>query len=304
MNTLAVVLEEPERLVLRRLDLSPPGDEDVVVDIEWSGISTGTERLLWSGRMPPFPGMGYPLVPGYESVGRVSAVGAVESGARWRARVRAGRALLRRRARTVRRRRRRRRRPRRARRAHRRATGRAGRAARAGGDRVSCARRGRRHQPDLIVGHGVLGRLLARLAVLAGGAPPVVWERNPRARGRRRRLRGRRPGRRHAPRLPRDLRRQRRRLPARHADRAPGARRRDRARRFLQRCRCRSRFRRRSCARRASASPRSGSRADLVAVRDLAESGRLSLDGLITHRSEARRCAPRRIARRSAIPPV
>ena len=33
-------------------------------------------------------------------------------------------------------------------------------------------------QPDLIVGHGVLGRLLARLAVVAGGEP-TVWERNP-----------------------------------------------------------------------------------------------------------------------------
>ena len=43
------------------------------MDIEWSGISTGTEKLLWSGRMPPFPGMGYPLVPGYESVGRIVA---------------------------------------------------------------------------------------------------------------------------------------------------------------------------------------------------------------------------------------
>lgn len=32
---------------------------------------------------------------------------------------------------------------------------------------------------DLIVGHGVLGRLLARLAVAAGGPPPVVWEKNP-----------------------------------------------------------------------------------------------------------------------------
>src|SRR5499427_1922950 len=76
MNTVAVVLEKPEQLVLSTLPLSPPGDEDVVVDIEWSGISTGTERLLWSGRMPPFPGMGYPLVPGYESVGRVSDAGA------------------------------------------------------------------------------------------------------------------------------------------------------------------------------------------------------------------------------------
>jgi 3-hydroxyethyl bacteriochlorophyllide a dehydrogenase len=32
--------------------------------------------------------------------------------------------------------------------------------------------------PDLIVGHGVLGRLLARLTVIAGFSPPVVWERN------------------------------------------------------------------------------------------------------------------------------
>ena len=31
---------------------------------------------------------------------------------------------------------------------------------------------------ELIVGHGVLGRLLARLAVAAGGTP-VVWETNP-----------------------------------------------------------------------------------------------------------------------------
>src|SRR4051794_8992080 len=75
MSTVAVVLEAPERLSLRRLALTPPGEADVVVDVEWTGISTGTERLLWSGRMPPFPGMGYPLVPGYEAVGRVAAAG-------------------------------------------------------------------------------------------------------------------------------------------------------------------------------------------------------------------------------------
>ena len=82
MNTLAVVLEGPERLALARLSLCEVAPEDVVVDIEWSGISTGTERLLWSGRMPPFPGMGYPLVPGYESVGRISALGAAVAGTR------------------------------------------------------------------------------------------------------------------------------------------------------------------------------------------------------------------------------
>jgi 3-hydroxyethyl bacteriochlorophyllide a dehydrogenase len=30
--------------------------------------------------------------------------------------------------------------------------------------------------PELIIGHGVLGRLLARLTVIAGGKPPTVWE--------------------------------------------------------------------------------------------------------------------------------
>ncbi len=76
MNTAtAVILEKPEQLKLGRLDLTDPVAGDVVVDIEWSGISTGTERLLWTGKMPSFPGMGYPLVPGYESVGKIVALG-------------------------------------------------------------------------------------------------------------------------------------------------------------------------------------------------------------------------------------
>jgi 3-hydroxyethyl bacteriochlorophyllide a dehydrogenase len=33
--------------------------------------------------------------------------------------------------------------------------------------------------PQLIVGHGVLGRLLARLTIAAGFAAPTVWETNP-----------------------------------------------------------------------------------------------------------------------------
>jgi 3-hydroxyethyl bacteriochlorophyllide a dehydrogenase len=75
MNALAVVLEEPGKLALRELSLNDPTVDDVVVDMECSGISTGTEKLLWSGRMPPFPGMGYPLVPGYESIGRIVEAG-------------------------------------------------------------------------------------------------------------------------------------------------------------------------------------------------------------------------------------
>jgi 3-hydroxyethyl bacteriochlorophyllide a dehydrogenase len=32
--------------------------------------------------------------------------------------------------------------------------------------------------PDLVVGHGVLGRLLARVVLALGGEPPMVWERS------------------------------------------------------------------------------------------------------------------------------
>jgi 3-hydroxyethyl bacteriochlorophyllide a dehydrogenase len=178
MKTLAVVLNKPEHLTLDRLDLSPAGEEDVVVDIEWSGISTGTERLLWAGRMPHFPGMGYPLVPGYESVGRVRAAGprsgrqvgefvfvpgarcfgevrGLFGGAASRVVVPGARALP--------------------------VDERLGQQAvlLALAATAYHAMRAAGTQPDLIVGHGVLGRLLARLALQAGSEPPVVWERNP-----------------------------------------------------------------------------------------------------------------------------
>ena len=176
MDTLAVLLREPEKLELSRLTLSPPTDSDVVVDIEWSGISTGTERLLWSGRMPHFPGMGYPLVPGYESVGLISRAGVTSGhavgsrvfvpGARCFGDVRglfggaAARLVV----------------P--GARATRLADG-------LGRDGVLLALAATAQHalaghalPELIVGHGVLGRLLARLVVAHGGNP-TVWETQP-----------------------------------------------------------------------------------------------------------------------------
>ncbi len=177
MNTLAVVLERPQQLALTRLDLCEATDEDVVVDIEWSGISTGTERLLWSGRMPQFPGMGYPLVPGYESVGRIRSAGR-HSGARVGDRVfvpgarcfgdvkglfgGAASTVVLPGARTL---------------AFEPGFGEQGVlfALAATAHHVSGAVGGQ--QPDLIIGHGVLGRMVARLAVAAGAAP-IVWETN------------------------------------------------------------------------------------------------------------------------------
>mgnify|MGYP001983769047 CR=1 FL=1 len=75
MHTHAVLLQNPRDLCLADLSLAEPGPADVVVDIFHSGISTGTEKLFWTGEMPPFPGMGYPLVPGYEAAGEVVEAG-------------------------------------------------------------------------------------------------------------------------------------------------------------------------------------------------------------------------------------
>ncbi len=182
LNALAIVLEEPGRLALSRLPIDAPGAEDVVVETQWSGVSTGTERLLYTGRMPDFPGMGYPLVPGYETVGEI-----VEAGANTNYKVGqrvfapgatcfgAVRGLF----------------------------GGAASHLVVKGSRIIAipdelgdkgillalaatalhARGGaeehvsKPHGTELIVGHGVLGRLLARLAV-ASGATPTVWEHN------------------------------------------------------------------------------------------------------------------------------
>ena len=75
MQPEAVILEKAFTLGLGVLDLTDPGPDDVVVDMHWSGISSGTEKLLWNGDMPWFPGLSYPLVPGYEGVGTVIEAG-------------------------------------------------------------------------------------------------------------------------------------------------------------------------------------------------------------------------------------
>ncbi|MFP4043380.1 MAG: chlorophyll synthesis pathway protein BchC [Rhodosalinus sp.] len=176
MDTNAVLLNGPRDLHLGTVPLTVPGSGDLVVRIDHSGISTGTEKLFYTGQMPPFPGMGYPLVPGYEAAGEIveadpatgyrpgqhvfvpgancfdGAFGLFGGAARtlvtqadrvtpidaaWGAEG----ALL--------------------------ALAATARHAMAGLDK---------QVPDLIVGHGVLGRLLARLTIAAGAPAPTVWE--------------------------------------------------------------------------------------------------------------------------------
>lgn len=178
MQTTAVVLEEPGSIALRELPLAQPTADDVVVDVFWTGISTGTERLLYTGRMPQFPGMGYPLVPGYESVGRISQAGTGSGLSEGEMVFVPGAKCFGDEVRCL--------------------FGGSARNLVVPGARVISLDSGLAEQgalmalaataqhaigehavPDLIVGHGVLGRLLARLTLAHGHPAPVVWETNP-----------------------------------------------------------------------------------------------------------------------------
>ncbi|EFL89070.1 chlorophyll synthesis pathway protein BchC [Ahrensia sp. R2A130] len=187
MQTEAVIFERPGQLRVDHVDLdisvlghaSGDGSTDhLVVESRTSGISTGTERLLWTGEMPPFPGMGYPLVPGYETVGEV-----VDAPHHLKSRIgetvfvpgstayKDVRGLFGGTASTV--------------------VAPADKvqkiASTLGENGVLMALAGTAHHalvsphgklPDLIIGHGVLGRLLARITVALGAPAPTVWETN------------------------------------------------------------------------------------------------------------------------------
>ncbi len=176
MDSAAIIFDAPGKLEMRKTALTAMESGDVLVEIQFSGISTGTEKLLWTGQMPNFPGMGYPLVPGYESVGRIVDAGADHQGriGEWvfvpgASCYRDARGLF----------------------------GGASRrvvvpSARAMPVDETLAEQGilyalaatalhaicHGEAPQLIVGHGILGRLLARLTIAAGAPAPVVWDTN------------------------------------------------------------------------------------------------------------------------------
>lgn len=173
MEALAIVINNPHDAQLRSLELDAPSEQDAIVDVDFTGISTGTEKLIWTGEMPPFPGMGYPLVPGYEATGTV--VQAPKSGL-----LKTGDNVFIPGAKC-----------------YGEIHGLFGAASSKivtpadrlivlpdgiGREGVLIALAATAHHaltvgglPDLIIGHGVLGRLMARLTVVLGGAP-TVWE--------------------------------------------------------------------------------------------------------------------------------
>ena len=176
-----VVLRAPGDVAVREVVIAGQKSDDVLVRITHSAISSGTERLLWNGTMPAFPGLAYPLVPGYEAVGIVEATGPAGDlsvgdtvfvpGAQCH---RAAAALF----------------------------GASSsylftspnRAVRTdptwGPDATLLALAATAYHaigvasrpPELVVGHGVLGRLIARVMGALGHPKPTVWERNPQRR--------------------------------------------------------------------------------------------------------------------------
>ncbi len=74
--THAIVFAEAGKLGTVEASLREAAPHEVVVDTKYSSISAGTERLIFSGRLPGFPMLRFPLVPGYEAAGVVVRAGA------------------------------------------------------------------------------------------------------------------------------------------------------------------------------------------------------------------------------------
>lgn len=175
MRSAAIVFEKPGTLAVRHLALNTPEASDVVVESRFSGVSSGTEKMLYEGTMPAFPGMRYPLVPGYETVGVVVKAGPMSGrsigdqvfvpgancytdaaglfGASASLLVVPG-------ARTVQ--------------THFEQMEDGALLALAATAHHAVCRSAR--AASLVIGHGVLGRLIARIILANGNPPPVVWE--------------------------------------------------------------------------------------------------------------------------------
>jgi len=87
MKARVLYFQAPRRIEIRAEDVSEPGEGEVRIEAELSGISAGTELLLYRGQVPPgtildenLPSLAgtvrYPFAYGYAVVGRVVAEGA------------------------------------------------------------------------------------------------------------------------------------------------------------------------------------------------------------------------------------
>ncbi len=75
MKSKAVVFSSPGSIELREVGLRPLSNEDVLIQTKWSSISAGTEKMLLDGHLPSMHMTSYPVIPGYETVGKIVECG-------------------------------------------------------------------------------------------------------------------------------------------------------------------------------------------------------------------------------------
>jgi 3-hydroxyethyl bacteriochlorophyllide a dehydrogenase len=74
LTSKAVVLPRRHVVELQDVQIRKPKANEVLIRTAYTSISAGTERMLLDGRMP-HPALSFPVVPGYETVGKVIEVG-------------------------------------------------------------------------------------------------------------------------------------------------------------------------------------------------------------------------------------
>jgi 2-desacetyl-2-hydroxyethyl bacteriochlorophyllide A dehydrogenase len=87
MHATQAVLVEPYRVEVREVELPAPAPNQVLVQTEASFVSAGTELAVYTGthqwlKDPSLPDWKFPFRPGYSAAGRVAAVGSAVAG--WR----------------------------------------------------------------------------------------------------------------------------------------------------------------------------------------------------------------------------
>ena len=73
-KSMAVVIERPQQVSFREIELTELRPDSFVAQTTMSGISSGTDMKTWQG-LQPAESLYYPCVPGYENVGRIVHAG-------------------------------------------------------------------------------------------------------------------------------------------------------------------------------------------------------------------------------------
>jgi 2-desacetyl-2-hydroxyethyl bacteriochlorophyllide A dehydrogenase len=85
MHARQVVITEPYQVAVREVELPPPAPNQILVATEVSAVSAGTELAVWTGthqwlKDPNLPDWKFPFRPGYSAAGTIAAVGSAVTG--------------------------------------------------------------------------------------------------------------------------------------------------------------------------------------------------------------------------------